>query len=543
MAETTVIREFLVALGYKQDEAALKRFSDGIEKATKSVFALAAAVETTAIAVAAGVARFASNLEALYFASQRTGASVNNIKALGVAAANFGSSADDALSSVEGLAKFLRNNPGGEAFLGVPTRDARGQLRDMTDILIDLGKHWASMPQYLTSQYAGMFGISDRMMLALRNGDFAREVARVRTELKDSGFGQASLDAHRFMMGLRDLELYLLQFAARVEDALQNRLGLSVRSATEYLRDHGKELAEKLVDVLQKLWNVVELLKPAFVWLYDKFVAMDKATDGWSTKLILAGVALKYMGGAEIIGGVLSLAAAFLKLGTGVTAATTGGGLIALLGRLGIAAGGGIGLGLLIDKLFPSVADFGEKIGGMVYQAGNRVPDALRFFQDRGWSAAQAAGIVSNLISESGLGAGATGDNGQAYGVAQWHPDRQADFAHWAGHGIRGSSREEQYAFIDYELRMGSRRAAGALLHAARTADQAGQVVSRDYESPAAGAAAAAERGRLAARLFQQTTTINVNGAGDPVAVAHLAAGEQTRVNAELARNFSNPLE
>jgi uncharacterized membrane protein YgcG len=44
------------------------------------------------------------------------------------------------------------------------------------------------------------------------------------------------------------------------------------------------------------------------------------------------------------------------------------------------------------------------------------------YFIDKGWPPHVAAGMVANLIVESGLRPGARGDNGQAHGLAQWTP-------------------------------------------------------------------------------------------------------------------------
>ena len=107
------------------------------------------------------------------------------------------------------------------------------------------------------------------------------------------------------------------------------------------------------------------------------------------------------------------------------------------------------------------------------------------FFVDRGWSPAQSQGIVTNLMRESGGDPTNVGDGGLAYGVAQWRPDRQANFAKWAGHDIRQSTREEQLAFVDYELRQGAETRAGKLLASAQTPEQAEAVVRNEYERPA----------------------------------------------------------
>ncbi|HWK48347.1 MAG TPA: phage tail tip lysozyme, partial [Steroidobacter sp.] len=91
--------------------------------------------------------------------------------------------------------------------------------------------------------------------------------------------------------------------------------------------------------------------------------------------------------------------------------------------------------------------------------------------------------------------------NGKAYGIAQWHPDRQAAFQQWAGNWIGNSTLEQQLGFVDYELRRGGEQRAGAELEMARTPGQAADVVSRLYERPAAAAAEAAARAATANRI------------------------------------------
>lgn len=129
------------------------------------------------------------------------------------------------------------------------------------------------------------------------------------------------------------------------------------------------------------------------------------------------------------------------------------------------------------------------------------VPAAVSFFESRGWTRAQAIGIVSNLQHESGIDPAASGDNGKAYGIAQWHPDRQTAFQQWAGNWIGNSTLEQQLGFVDYELRQGGEQRAGAELEMARTPGQAADVVSRLYERPAAAAAEAAVRAATANRI------------------------------------------
>ena len=129
------------------------------------------------------------------------------------------------------------------------------------------------------------------------------------------------------------------------------------------------------------------------------------------------------------------------------------------------------------------------------------VPYAVKFFEDRGWTRAQAIGLTANPLHESGLDPVAEGDNGKAFGVAQWHPDRQANFEQWAGHSIRTSTLDEQLAFMNHELRNGTEQRAGAALEMARTPEEAASVVSRLYERPANAAAEATARAATASRI------------------------------------------
>ncbi|MBV8096918.1 MAG: hypothetical protein JO110_27485 [Acetobacteraceae bacterium] len=121
----------------------------------------------------------------------------------------------------------------------------------------------------------------------------------------------------------------------------------------------------------------------------------------------------------------------------------------------------------------------------------------------KGWTPAQACGIVANIKCESNFNPAAAGDGGHAYGLAQWHPPRQTAFEQKYKHDIRGSSFEEQLDFIDFEMTSGGEWKAGRLLKAAKTAEEAGEIVSRDYERPASRDSEARKRGELAKKYFE----------------------------------------
>jgi hypothetical protein len=544
MAQAEVIKEFLVSLGFKTDQKSLKEFSGGIENATKSVVKLVAAIQGAALTVGAGVAAFASNLEALYFAAQRTGNSATGIKAFEKAMQNFGASSGEALSSIQAIANFMRYTPSAEGFmksLGVDTRDANGNLRETVDVMKDLGEQLGKKSPSEQKMYGDFFQIPDVVLRALVNGDFAREMDAQKERLKNNGFDKASKDAHKFMMGLRELQTYFEAFGIKVQDALMNKLGVSMDKLSDWFNLNGPKIAERVADIIVLFMAFAEKIGPAIKWLVEKLIALDDATGGWSTKIIALLALLNVLGGATLISGILSLAGAFVSLGTAIAGAEAaagtglaGGGLLAklgpLLGRLGV--GGAL--------LFHSGGlNEGEDEELRKYRNKGSTDSAMAFFMSMGWTKAQAAGIVSNLRKESNLDAGAVGDDGQAYGVAQWHPDRQRAFARWAGKDIRQSNIQEQLGFVNYELTQGAESRAGGLLRATNNSQLAGEIVARNYERHGKGATEDAQRG-LGAVHIEQTTNINVAGSGDPVATGKAVANEQDRVHQNLTRNLQS---
>ena len=116
----------------------------------------------------------------------------------------------------------------------------------------------------------------------------------------------------------------------------------------------------------------------------------------------------------------------------------------------------------------------------------NSARHAIEFFMSKGWTLEQAAGIVGNLQTESGggLNINAVGDGGRAYGIAQWHPDRQAQFARTMKKNIRQSNLDDQLAFVQWELENSESRAGNAL-RGAQSTEQAALTFDKYYERSA----------------------------------------------------------
>jgi len=125
----------------------------------------------------------------------------------------------------------------------------------------------------------------------------------------------------------------------------------------------------------------------------------------------------------------------------------------------------------------------GSKAAGAPAGKTANAQKAMAYFISQGYTPEQAAGLVGNLQVESGanLNTMAVGDSGKAKGIAQWHPDRQANFARFSGKSLEKSTLEEQLAFIAHELKT-SEGAAGSKLKGAKSAREAAAIVDKMYE-------------------------------------------------------------
>ncbi|MEZ1445052.1 transglycosylase SLT domain-containing protein [Klebsiella pneumoniae] len=233
-AET--LKEFLISLGFKVDEAGARKFDAVVAGTTLKAIELGVKVEAAALSVVAFTAKIASGLDDLYWASQRTGATVEGIKQIGYAVSQVGGSVDGARGSLENLARFMRNNPGAEGFLnrlGVQTRDASGNMRDMATIFTGVGQRLSSMPYYRANQYAQMLGIDENTLMAMRRG-IGEYMGQYNAMKKAIGFNpeQAAAASNRFMTSLRSLG----EMAGMARDKIGSSLADGLTGSLDRLR-------------------------------------------------------------------------------------------------------------------------------------------------------------------------------------------------------------------------------------------------------------------------------------------------------------------
>jgi hypothetical protein len=206
-AET--IKDFLISLGFDIDEAGGRKFESVVSGVTMSAIKMGAAVEAAALTVVGFTTKIASGLDRLYWQSQRTGATANNIRAIGYAFSQAGGSVEGFNGTLDNLARFLRSTPGAEGFLrnlGIQTRDAAGNLRDTAQLVTLVGDKLAKMPYYRANQYAQILGIDESTLLAMRRG-VKGFTSDYQSMLQATGFDsqKAAEQSNKFMTQMRGL--------------------------------------------------------------------------------------------------------------------------------------------------------------------------------------------------------------------------------------------------------------------------------------------------------------------------------------------------
>ncbi|HHS9738673.1 TPA: hypothetical protein ACTW90_001032 [Raoultella ornithinolytica] len=254
------LKDFLISLGFKVDEAGARKFDAVVAGTTLKAIELGTKVELAAASVVAFTAKVASGLDNLYWASQRTGATVQGIKQIGYAVSQMGGSVDAARGSLESLSRFVRNNPGAEGFLnrlGVQTRDAKGNMRDMASIFTGVGQRLSSMPYYRANQYAQMLGIDENTLMAMRRGigQFSAEYTAM---AKAIGYNAdvAAVSSNKFMTSLRSFGL----MAGMARDKIGSSLADGLTGSLDRLR-------RQILDNFPKIEGAITATVKGILWM------------------------------------------------------------------------------------------------------------------------------------------------------------------------------------------------------------------------------------------------------------------------------------
>ena len=155
--------------------------------------------------------------------------------------------------------------------------------------------------------------------------------------------------------------------------------------------------------------------------------------------------------------------------------------------------------------------------GGGDFSGSSGQDQAMNYFMSQGLTKDQSAGIVGNLMQESGAGIDPNAKNKTGHrGIAQWDKNRWGNFEKWAKKkGLDVNTREAQLQWIMEEMRTGDGGLSLKTLKGAKTSRQSAELFLKQYERSGeeAGSAGFENRMKNAAALSKR----EISGGGGQV--------------------------
>lgn len=545
-----ILKSYLVAIGFKLDEQDYKKFKDSqldTEKRTKNLskaFSDFAKVGIGAsVALGGMVIKVSSDLEKLHFQAQKSGTSAQNLKAFGDAAAQIGLQSEEAMGLVESFGNKIASGKyaGALNFLGVK------QDKDSVKTLLDLVDSLSKANPIVQESFADQFGISGEDIRTLIRG--REELHKYYQERRQvyADIDQQSMAAHKANEEFRDLEA---RFSA-----------LTATVGTSFL-----PLAKQVVSILEVI--------------VQDLIAADKATDGWSSKLIgVTGALVGTIGALKTIGAISGT----LGIGGGGAAAAGGSGLAAPVVIGAAAVVGGV---YYTNEAYKANFNLNQeqkydrqrkriaaaKAAGIDTSKWEQPPTAfhpMEFSDDflsrhpaLGAGKASVKSLIDKYASQYGIDPALL--EAQAYQESRYNPKALSSKGAIgvmqlmpktaAGLGVNPFN-------LESNIEGGARMMAGLLkkyhgdTSLALAAYNAGEgavdrahgipriAETQDYVAAIQRRMVAQSAGNTVSVKMDQKTEINVNGSGDANKTADLVASEQSKVNSGLARDFAGAFQ
>lgn len=168
MANSNILQEYLVSLGFIVDEPSGKKAGSSLKGVADLALNVAKAAVGAGAAVQTFVAVYAYQMEKLYYSSKRAGTTVDSLQALEFGMKQVGGSGDAMRGAIEGMAAALRSQPGLIAFLNNMGIETQG--RDSAEVFMELIEKLKALPVYQAEQVASMFSIDPQTLFTMSQG-------------------------------------------------------------------------------------------------------------------------------------------------------------------------------------------------------------------------------------------------------------------------------------------------------------------------------------------------------------------------------------
>jgi hypothetical protein len=569
-AMTQPMRDVKASMGRFAEAAGIKALGRNMAKVARGAHAVAKGVRSIlspmaaflGVASIAGIVEMSKSWANLGWSIQRTAATLGmapgQLQALRGAAKLAGLSADDMTSSLHSLGNVMYGAKwGGDTqtraamnALGMHFRMTKKGGIDTAQTLMDVSKavqHYNGNAQ-LQEKIARQFGVESLLPL-LRQGPEA--IKKFEVEAKRLGYvlgGDALNKSTALGKSFAEMDLSLAGLRNSISASLFPTLGPLVNKLTAWIAANrvliGQRVAEWVAAIVQwvrsvdwgAVWRGIKSVVASIAGIAAAVNSGVQALGGWKT-------AIELIFGAWAIGKITLFTAAVLKAVAAMRGlrppapsipvapagvpggAAVGGAPIVGLGGAGLLAGDAAlaGYGLWYAQKRYRRDNALAAARHRAYEAREakigfpaRMHQAIAQLRQMGFSRAETAGLAANFEIESGMNPFSPGDRDKsgrylAYGIGQWHANRQALYAKLFGHTMQSvkdptEALKEQLAFSKIELST-TEKDAGRRLAADQTPAQAGADGSRYYERPKHVEEQASARGALANFLYQRYLT------------------------------------
>ncbi|HIV44718.1 MAG TPA: phage tail tape measure protein [Candidatus Parasutterella gallistercoris] len=178
---SSVLAGFLVRLGFVVDKDEQAKFQASIDYAGKRMKEIAMRGAAMGTAFSAAFAKSTQETNRFYNLTNQVGGSVRGLNNVASAIAKVGGNADEARSNIQEFANKLTFIPGMADYVknltGIDVRDASGQLREYSDIFLDLRARWEKMGDAAGRAEASVLGLGGAYASIMKK-DFSAELKK-----------------------------------------------------------------------------------------------------------------------------------------------------------------------------------------------------------------------------------------------------------------------------------------------------------------------------------------------------------------------------
>ena len=350
-AET--IKEFLVGLGFKVDQAGLSRFASGIASASAKAMALGAAITAAAGAIVAGVKNIAEGYDELDRLAETYRTTASEIDAFIDTAQILGVSNDAAKQSLKALDSAIVDVSMGMGRaklvfeeLGIEVTNADGSLKSTTAVMGELVTVLDKVERGKRVRVLERLGLDPATMrvfgkdFAGFNADLQQVAADLEAIDKSVGFDfdSAVNGSKEFMLSWRamghEIEKWemlfskamtsvamklLPQFRQQLKGITDSMYELRRRTMEHMPRviDSITPMARAIMRVAEAFIRIVGRVAQAAIAIINWFLKLNAATDGWIGWILAAAAAWWYLNLAFLatpLGALLALGVAIAAL-------------------------------------------------------------------------------------------------------------------------------------------------------------------------------------------------------------------------------------